>query len=94
MWRGNSGSIVYGFLANFGGCSVPIVELKAIFIELKLVWERGFRHIRVDLDSTLVVKLLSQGVAPCMCESFAKYALRENVSLHVFRFLQDLLFLS
>eukprot|EP00256_Glycine_max_P070708 XP_025985303.1 rho GTPase-activating protein 7-like [Glycine max] len=39
---------------------VPIVELKAIFIELKLVWERGFRHIRVDLDSTLVVKLLSQ----------------------------------
>lgn len=49
MWRG-------GFTINIGACPAVEAELWAVIQGLKLAWDKGFRKVRLEVDSLVVVK--------------------------------------
>ncbi|CAN1169836.1 Putative ribonuclease H protein At1g65750 [Linum perenne] len=46
---------VSSFAANFGRCSIMRAELHAAEIGLKIVWDRGFKKVHLQLDSLAAV---------------------------------------
>lgn len=48
-----------GFAVNLDNCGVLEAKLWAILKGLEVCWELGFRRVRVNSDSMLVVKLIN-----------------------------------
>ncbi|CAN0881249.1 Putative ribonuclease H protein At1g65750 [Linum grandiflorum] len=43
---------------NLGICSITRAELRAVVTGLQIAWERGYRRVRVQLDSRAAFQLL------------------------------------
>ena len=49
-----------GFTLYTGICNALEVELQAVFQGLNLVWKKGYRKVKLEVDSTLVKEWLSE----------------------------------
>ena len=57
--RNHDGAFMGAFSSNLGFCSITFAELWAIFIDLKSVFQKGFKQVLVETDSKSVWQLLS-----------------------------------
>ena len=53
------GSWITGFARNNGICSSVTAELWAVYIGLQLTWDRGYRKVILESDSSVVVGLMN-----------------------------------
>lgn len=60
--RDEHGSWLVGFALNIGVCSAPLAELWGVYYGLVVAWERGWRRVRLEVDSALVVGFLQSGI--------------------------------
>ncbi|CAI0433284.1 unnamed protein product [Linum tenue] len=56
--RDHTGCCVAAFTSNLGICSITRAELRGAVEELQLAWDRGYRRVRVELDSKCAIQLL------------------------------------
>ncbi|KAG5249134.1 non-LTR retroelement reverse transcriptase [Salix suchowensis] len=57
--RDGMGSWIAGFARNNGICSSVTAELWAVYIGLQLTWDRGYRKVILESDSSVVVGLMN-----------------------------------
>ncbi|CAI0420751.1 unnamed protein product [Linum tenue] len=56
--RYHTGCCLAAFASNLGICSITRAELRGAVEGLQLAWDRGYRRVRVELDSHCAVQLL------------------------------------
>lgn len=61
--RDGEGQWLGGFALNIGICTTPLAELWGVYYGLLIAWERGFRQVELELDSSLVVGWLQSGIS-------------------------------
>ena len=49
-----------GFVANLGSCPITVAEIWAIYYSLVLAWQKGFRHILLESDSSSAISLIQK----------------------------------
>ncbi|CAN0915555.1 Putative ribonuclease H protein At1g65750 [Linum grandiflorum] len=52
------GRCLAAYSMNLGICTITRAELKADVTGLKIAWEKGYRRVRVQLDSQVTIQLL------------------------------------
>ena len=57
LW-GKMGTWMGGFARNNGICSSVTAELWAIYVGLQFTWEKGFRKVVLESDSSVVVEII------------------------------------
>ncbi|CAI0385762.1 unnamed protein product [Linum tenue] len=46
------------FVCNLGKCSITSAELKGAVTGLRLAWDKGYRRVHLNLDSTTAVGII------------------------------------
>ena len=60
--RNALGECLAGFAANLGSCPITVAEIWGDFYALEMGWNKGFRAIILELDSSSAIKLIQGGV--------------------------------
>ncbi|CAN0854912.1 Putative ribonuclease H protein At1g65750 [Linum grandiflorum] len=55
-WR--SYRVLFSFSANFGSCSITRAEIRGAIHGLILAWDKGFRRVHLQLDSSCALAFL------------------------------------
>ena len=51
------------FTANFGGCSITRAEIRAAIHRLQILWDKGYRRVNLQVDSSAVVSFANDTIA-------------------------------
>lgn len=57
----NTAGSVGGFVANLGLCGSVRAELWAAYLGLSMAWSKGFRDIRFEMDSLMLMQMFTEG---------------------------------
>jgi hypothetical protein len=55
--RDSCGRMLAGFMASLGSCSSYKAELRAGVLSLRLVWQHGFKHVILEMNSAALVSV-------------------------------------
>ena len=58
--RDSSGFFCGGFVANLGICPITVAEIWAVYYSLYLAWQKGFRRILLESDSSSALSLIQK----------------------------------
>ena len=58
LLRNSLGEFLGGFAANLRVCPITVVEARGVYYALLLAWNKGFRRIVLEMDSTSVIALI------------------------------------
>ncbi|CAN0841001.1 Putative ribonuclease H protein At1g65750 [Linum grandiflorum] len=56
--RDSQGRVLCAFTANFGSCSITRAELRAALHGISLAWEKSYRKIHLQMDSSCALSFL------------------------------------
>ncbi|CAN0917827.1 Putative ribonuclease H protein At1g65750, partial [Linum grandiflorum] len=56
--RDSQGRVLCAFTANFSPCSITRAELRAALYGLSLAWEKGYRKVHLQMDSSYALPFL------------------------------------
>ncbi|KAI4313582.1 hypothetical protein L6164_026547 [Bauhinia variegata] len=63
VYRDEQGNWLYGFSKKLVYSDLTTAEIEAIYTGLKVAWERGYKKIILESDSTAAVDLVNKGVS-------------------------------
>ncbi|CAI0456412.1 unnamed protein product [Linum tenue] len=58
LLRDHLGKCKEAFVCNLGTCSITSAELKGAVTGLRIAWERGYRRVHLNLDSTTAISII------------------------------------
>ncbi|CAN0922679.1 Putative ribonuclease H protein At1g65750, partial [Linum grandiflorum] len=62
--RDSQGRVLFAFSANFGSCSITRAELREVIHGLTLDWDKGFRKVNLQMDSSCALAFFLLGDPP------------------------------